>query len=168
MTGPSSMTTYCSTFLGTRWNTHIKDITQDFLKRNGQLLILDYLDFIQEPGHWGDELAVYLLAQMGNRAICVITKTGYWSTFEGGPEEANIVLVHLGCSIFHDTVPKAHKKVNKHEAVNELNNHELVNELNSHDDDPFKRHTRSMHCARIPISPSPDCPDEAVTKPKCK
>ena len=62
----------------------IDDITQDFLKRKGQSLIPDYWDFIQQPRHWGDELAVCLLACMGNRAICVVTKTGYWSTFEGG------------------------------------------------------------------------------------
>ena len=146
----------------------IDDIAQDFLKRKSQSLILDYLDFIQQPGHWGDELAVYLLACMGNRAIFVVTKKGYWSTFEGGAEEADIVLVYLGHSIFCDTVPKAHEKVNEHEVVNELNNHELVNELNDHDDDPFKRHTRSMGHPRIPITPSPECPDEAVTKPKCK
>ena len=58
--------------------------------------------------------------------------------------------------------------MNEHEAVNELNDHELVNELNDHDNDPFKRHTRSMGCARIPITPSPEYLDKAVTKPKCK
>ena len=57
----------------------IDDITQGFLKRKGQLLIPDYLDFIQQPRHQGDELAVYLLAHMGNQAMCVVTKTGYWS-----------------------------------------------------------------------------------------
>ena len=58
--------------------------------------------------------------------------------------------------------------MNDHEAVNELNDHESVNELNKHDDDVFKRHTTSMGCARIPITPSLECPDEAVTKPKHK
>ena len=114
------------------------------------------MDFIQQPRHWGDELAVYLLAHMGNRATCVVMKTGYWSTFEGGAEEADIVLGYLGHSIFCDTVPKAHNKtseVNKHESVNELNDHKLVNELYEHDNDPFKRHTRSMGHARIPITP---------------
>ena len=56
----------------------------------------------------------------------------------------DIVLVYFGLSIFGDTVPKAHKKVNEHEAVNELNDHESINELNEHDDDPFKRYTRCM------------------------
>ena len=33
----------------------------------------------------------------------------------------------------------------------------------------FQRHTRSMGHARIPVTPSPECPDEAVvTKSKCK
>ena len=81
---------------------------------------------------------------------------------------ADIVLVYLGCSIFHDTVPKAHKKVNENESVNELNDHESVNELNDWDDDPFKRHTRSIGHARIPIIPSLEHLDEAVTKPRCK
>ena len=58
--------------------------------------------------------------------------------------------------------------MNKHKAVNELNDHELVNELNEHDNDPFKRHMRSMGHARIPVTPSPECLDEAVKKPKCK
>ena len=62
--------------------TNIEVVARDFLKRKG--LLEDYLEFIQHPGHRGDELSVYLLAHMGNRAICVITKTGYWSTFEGG------------------------------------------------------------------------------------
>ena len=64
-----------------------------------------------------------------------------------GPEEVDIVLVYLGHSIFHDTMPKTHKKVNKHEAVNHVNDHESVN-----DDDPFKRHLRSRGCPRIPIT----------------
>ena len=59
--------------------------------------------------------------------------------------------------------------MNEHESVNELNDHESVNELYEHDNDPFKRHTRSMGHARIPITPSPEHPDEAVIKkPKCK
>ena len=78
----------------------IDDIAQDFLKRKGQSLILDYLDFIQQPGHQGDELAVYLLAHMGNRAICVVTKTGYWSTFEGGLRRQTLYLSILGAQFF--------------------------------------------------------------------
>ena len=59
--------------------------------------------------------------------------------------------------------------MNKHESVNELNDHESVNELYKHNNDPFKRHTGSMGPARIPITPSPECPDEAViTKPEWK
>ena len=41
----------------------IEDTAQHFLKRKGQLFIPDYLDLIQEPRHWGDELAVYLLPE---------------------------------------------------------------------------------------------------------
>ena len=56
---------------------NIEEITEDFLKRKvTQSLIPDYLDFIQQPRHWGDELAVYWLAQMVNRAICIVMKTG--------------------------------------------------------------------------------------------
>ena len=66
-------------------------------------MLEDYLEFIQHPGQKGDECSVYLLTRMGNRAICVITKTGYWSTFEGGPEEADINLMYLGRSVFWDT-----------------------------------------------------------------
>ena len=61
---------------------NIEVVARDFLKRKGQSLE-DYLEFIQHPGHRGDELSVYLLTRMGNRAISVITKTGYVSTFEG-------------------------------------------------------------------------------------
>ena len=58
----------------------IEEITDDFLKRKGHPRLLG---LIQQPRHWGDELAVSLLARMGNRAICVVMKTGYWSTFKG-------------------------------------------------------------------------------------
>ena len=59
--------------------------------------------------------------------------------------------------------------MNKHEKVNDVNDHESVNELNDHDNDPFKRHMRSMGHARIPITPSPEHLDEPViTKPKHK
>ena len=75
----------------------------------------------------------------------------------------DIVLVYLGHSIFHDTVPRAHKKVNKHD----VNDHELVHEVNDHDDDSFMRHMRSMGHATISIAPSPS--PSPVTKPKkCK
>ena len=44
-----------------------------------------------------------------------------------------------------------------------------VNELYIHDDDPFKRHMRSMGHARILVIPSPERPDEGViTEPKHK
>ena len=112
------------------------------------------MDFIGEPGHLGDELAVFtgLNGQQGNLY-----------------NHKNRHCISLSWVLnFHDTVPKAHKKVNEHKAVNELNDHEPVNELNNHNDDPFKRHTRSMGHARIPITPSPGHQDEAVTKPKCK
>ena len=74
------------------------DIAEDFLKRKGQSLIPDYLDFLQQPGHWGDELAMYLLAHMGNTAICVVTKQAIGVHLRGA-EEADIVLVYLVCSI---------------------------------------------------------------------
>ena len=127
---------------------NIEVVARDFLKRKGQLLE-DYLEFIQHPGHRGDELSVYLLGCMGNRGICVITKTRYWSTFE----EADINLVYLGRSVFWNTILKAKKSgsMYKQEGVNE---HDSVPS-----DDSFRRHTRSMDHAKRPTpSPSPECP----------
>ena len=101
--------------------THEEAILQvagEFLSRKGTT-ISDYRNFIKEAGHRGDELAVYLLACMANLAIIVITKHGVWSTFDSSVNEADVILVYLGRSVFHDTVPaksiKHEFKVYNHE-----------------------------------------------------
>ena len=56
---------------------------------------------------------------MANLAITVITKHGVWSTLDGSVNEADVILVYLGRSVFHDTVPaksiKHEFKVYNHE-----------------------------------------------------
>ena len=87
--------------------THEEAILQvagEFLSHKGTT-ISDYRNFIKEASHRGDKLAVYLLARMANLAIIVITKHGVWSTFDGSVNEADVILVYLGRSVFRDTVP---------------------------------------------------------------
>ena len=81
----------------------------------------------------------------------------------GGAEDSDINLVYLGRSVFQDTIPKAKKSGSMYEK-------EVANEVNEHDStpypNPFRRHTRSMDCAKRP-TPSPS-PGHPVKKPKCK
>ena len=136
--------------------THEEAILQvagEFLSRKGTT-ISDYRNFIKEAGHRGDELAVYLLARMANLAIIVITKHGVWSTFDGSVNEADVVLVYLGRSVFRDTVPA---KSIKHEF-----------KVYNHEDrplDPNRRCTRSMTGAKTTPTPIP-IPTESEPKLK--
>ena len=99
----------------------IKEIADDLLKRKGQLLIPDYLDFIQQPGHQGDEIVVYLLAQMGNRAICIVAKKGYWSTLRGGLGRQTLYKSILDDQFFMTQyqilIRKAVKCMNRNESI---------------------------------------------------
>ena len=69
--------------------------------------------------------------------------------------------MYLGRSVFWDTILKAKKSgsMYEQEAANEVNEHDSTPNPN-----PFRRHTRSMDCAKRP-TPSPEHP---VKKPKHK
>ena len=128
-------------------------VAGEFLSCKG-ITISDYRNFIKEAGHQGDELAVYLLACIANLAIIVITKHGVWSTFDSSVNEADVILVYLGRSVFHDTVPA---KSIKHEF-----------KVYDHEDsplDPNQHCTRSMIGAKTTPTPIP-IPTES--EPKCK
>ena len=134
--------------------THEEAILQvdgEFLSHKGTT-ISDYRNFIKEAGHRGDELAVYLLACMANLAIIVITKHGVWSTFDGSVNEADVILVYLGRSVFRDTVLA---KSIKHEF-----------KVYDHEDRPLdlnRRCTRSMTGTKTTPIPIP-----TESEPKCK
>ena len=138
--------------------THKEAVLQvagEFLSCKGTT-ISDYKNFIKEAGHRGDKLAVYLLARMANLAIIVITKHGVWSTFDGSVNEADVVLVYLGRSVFCYTVPA---KSIKHQF-----------KVYDHEDrllDPNQRCSRSMTGAKTTPTPIP-IPTESEPKRKRK
>ena len=47
-----------------------------FFTQKGTTLT-DYIDFLKQDGKHGDELSVYLLTQMANLAIIIMTKLEY-------------------------------------------------------------------------------------------
>ena len=111
---------------------------------------------LKEAGHRGDKLTVYLLACMANLAIIVITKHGVWTTFDGSVNEADVILVYLGRSVFCDTVLA---KSIKHEF-----------KVCNHEDgplDPNQHCTRSMTGAKTTPTPIP-IPTESEPKRKQK
>ena len=67
---------------------------------------------MEQPGHWGDELALHLLAVMNQIHDCIITKTKvFYShlTAFSSPSAVHITLVYLGNSIFRDTTTLSKK-----------------------------------------------------------
>ena len=60
---------------------------------------------------------------MANLAITVVTKNGIWYTFDGLVNEAELVLVYLGCCVFWDTATLSPEKP-KLLPKNEVNEHE--------------------------------------------
>ena len=67
---------------------------------------------MEQPGYWGDELALHLLAVMNKIHYCIITKTKvYYShpTAFPSPSAVHITLVYLGNSIFRNTTTLSKK-----------------------------------------------------------
>ena len=82
----------------------VEQIAQPFLSKK-KLTLDAYIAFMEQPGHWGDELALHLLAVMNQIHYCVIMKTQVFyshPTFSS-PGDIHIKLVYLGNSIFRDT-----------------------------------------------------------------
>ena len=82
----------------------VEQIAQPFLSKK-KLTLDAYIAFMEQPGHRGDELALYLLAVMNQIHYCIITKTQVFyshPTFSC-PSDVHIKLVYLGNSIFRDT-----------------------------------------------------------------
>ena len=73
----------------------INAVAGDYLQWKGQTLD-DCVEFINVPGHKGNELSVYLLTCMTNFKVVMVTKTRYWSTVDDcDVSSADIVLVYL-------------------------------------------------------------------------
>ena len=82
----------------------VEQIAQPFLNKKKLTLDAD-IAFMEQPGHWGDELALHLLAVMNQIHYCIIIKTQVFyshPTFSS-PSDVDIKLVYLGNSIFRDT-----------------------------------------------------------------
>ena len=60
---------------------------------------------MEQPSHWGDELALHLLAVMNQIHYCIIIKTKVFYSHPSfsSPSDVHIKIVYLGNSIFRDT-----------------------------------------------------------------
>ena len=88
----------------------VERIAQTFLSKK-KLTLDAYIAFMEQPGHWGDELALHLLAVMNQIHYCIIMKTQvfYSHLSFSSPSDVHIKLVYLGNSIFRDTTTLAKK-----------------------------------------------------------
>ena len=82
----------------------VERIAQPFLSKK-KLTLDAYIAFIEQPGHWGDELALHLLAVMSQIHYCIITNTQVFYSHPSfsSPSDIHMKLVYLGNSIFRDT-----------------------------------------------------------------
>ena len=81
----------------------VEQIAQPFLSKK-KLALDACIAFMEQPSHWGDELALHLLAVMNQIHYCIITKTQVFyshPTFSS-PSDIHLKLVYLGNSIFRD------------------------------------------------------------------
>ena len=106
-------------YLKTHWEA-IAQVSGEFVDHK-EINLEDYKDFINQDGKRGDKLSVYLLARMANLAITVVMENGIWSTFDGLVNEAELVLVYLGHSVFLDTVPLSQKNQNCCQKMRRMN-----------------------------------------------
>ena len=92
-----------------KYGEAVKMVGKTFLSGKGQTLD-DYISYIQQPGHHGDELSLHLCAQMCQKQIAVIMKTGLViGKLNNDCEDfirisdCNMVLVYLGRGVFRGT-----------------------------------------------------------------
>ena len=88
----------------------VKLIAEPFLKRK-KLSLDAYIAFMEQPGHWGHELSLHLLAVMNKIHYCIITKPQVYYNHQGfpSPSAMYITLVYLGNSIFRNTTTLSKK-----------------------------------------------------------
>ena len=89
----------------------VEQIAEPFLSKK-KLTFDAYIAFMEQPGHWGDELALHLLAVMNQIHYCIVTKTKVFyshPTAFSSPSAMHITLVYLGNSIFRDTTTLSKK-----------------------------------------------------------